>query len=379
MYIEELIIIIAFVVGIYLYRNYKGDHVGKYVLTQVQTVYDKFAPYSFKVVREKTKQLGQEYTPRQYAIQVTLFAGFASVVTYLYFYNLIISIIYAIAAVAFVPYITYLRCKKVYSEFLFEQIQVYTSNTIMEFATTQSFVKSLEGVANSGILEDPVLADVRQMITMSYDNGTIDEALDYMSKLYPYYIVKNMHQLFLQITKEGAQNSADSLENMQQDIDMLVESVYRDRIERASFHKSFLQFGIMLYLMVMLVQYLLGRETYILLLNRWYIKFLLHAVLIINSYFLLKGENTAMIKKEGQGAHRTEIAVKLVENGAHVCHCARSIVSQGVNKDGDSMRTISLVSHLFEVTLVFAHGIFDSTVNIVLRHILALRIGNDCT
>ncbi|MBR3145787.1 MAG: hypothetical protein IKF47_00845 [Bacilli bacterium] len=290
MYIEELFIIIVFVLAIYLYRNYKGENVGKYVLNQLQGMYDKFAPYSFKVVREKTKQLGQEYTPRQYAIQVTLFASFAAVVTYLYFYNLIISIIYALIAVAFVPYISYLRCKKVYSEFLFEQIQVYTSNTIMEFATTQSFVKSLEGVANSGILEDPVLSDVRQMINMSYDNGTIDEALEYMSKLYPYYIVKNMHQLFLQITKEGAQNSADSLENMQLDIDMLVESVYRDRIERASFHKSFLQFGIMLYLLVMLVQYLLGRETYLVLLGRWYIQFLMHGVLIVNSYFLLKGE-----------------------------------------------------------------------------------------
>ena len=290
MYIEELFIIIVFVIAIYLYRNYKGENVGKYVLNQLQGMYDRFAPYSFKVVREKTKQLGQEYTPRQYAIQVALFAGFASVVTYLYFYNLIISIIYALIAVAFVPYIAYLRCKKVYSEFLFEQIQVYTSNTIMEFATTQSFAKSLEGVANSGILEDPVLSDVRQMINMSYDNGTIDEALEYMSKLYPYYIVKNMHQLFLQITKEGAQNSADSLENMQLDIDMLVESVYRDRIERASFHKSFLQFGIMLYLLVMLVQYLLGRETYLVLLGRWYIQFLMHGVLIVNSYFLLKGE-----------------------------------------------------------------------------------------
>lgn len=290
MYIEELFIIIVFVLAIYLYRHYKGENVGKYVLNQIQGMYDKFAPYSFKVVREKTKQLGQEYTPRQYAIQVTLFASFAAVVTYLYFYNLIISIIYALIAVAFVPYISYLRCKKVYSEFLFEQIQVYTSNTIMEFATTQSFVKALEGVANSGILENPVLSDVRQMINMSYDNGTIDEALEYMSKLYPYYIVKNMHQLFLQITKEGAQNSADSLENMQLDIDMLVESVYRDRIERASFHKSFLQFGIMLYLLVMLVQYLLGRETYLVLLGRWYIQFLMHGVLIVNSYFLLKGE-----------------------------------------------------------------------------------------
>ena len=87
MYIEELFIIIVFVIAIYLYRNYKGENVGKYVLNQLQGMYDKFAPYSFKVVREKTKQLGQEYTARQYAIQATLFASFAAVVTYLYFFN----------------------------------------------------------------------------------------------------------------------------------------------------------------------------------------------------------------------------------------------------------------------------------------------------
>ena len=290
MYIEELFIIAVFVIFIALYRNYKGDDVSGFFTDQVQGMYERFVPYSFRVVREKTKQLGQEYTPRQYAIQVAIFAGFAGIVSYLYFYNLIISIIYAIVAVSFVPYLSYLRCKKVYSEFIFEQIQVYTSNTIMEFGTTQSFVKALEGVKNSGVLENPVLADVEQMIDMSYDNGTIDEALEYMSKLYPYYIVKNMHQLFLQITKEGARDSADSLENMQLDIDMLVESVYRDRIERATFHKNFLQFGIMLYLLVMLVQYLLGRETYLQLLNRWYIQVLMHGILIINTYFLIKGE-----------------------------------------------------------------------------------------
>jgi len=290
MYIEELAIIIVIVGGIFLYRNYKGQNVGKYVFDQVQTAYNKFAPYSFQVVREKTKALGQEYTPRQYAIQATVMGVFAGVVSYLYFYNLIISVVYIIAAISFIPYLSYLRCKKVYSEFLFEQIQVYTSNTIMEFATTQSFVKALEGVRDSGVLEDPVLSDVTQMINMSYDNGTIDQALEYMTNLYPYYIVKNMHQIFLQITNEGARDSADSLENMQLDIDMLVESVYRDRIERQSFHKNFLQFGIMLYLMVMLVQYLLGRETYLVLLDKIYVQILLHGVLIVNTYFLIKGE-----------------------------------------------------------------------------------------
>ena len=290
MYIEELVFLIVLVVVLFLYRNYKGQNIGKFITSQVQGVYDKFAPYSFKVVRKKTKELGQEYTARQYLIQIIVMASFTGVVSYLYFYNLFISLVYIIVVIMFVPYLSYLRCKRVYSEFIFEQIQVYTSNTIMEFATTQSFVKALEGVRNSGILEDPVKSDVDHMIELAYQNGSIDEALTYMSQLYPYYIVKNMHQLFLQITKEGARNSMESLDNMQLDIDMLVESVYRDRIERASFHKSFLQFGIMLYLMVMLVQYLLGRETYLIMLDRWYVKFLLHAVLIVNTIFLLKGE-----------------------------------------------------------------------------------------
>ena len=92
LYFTELLIIVAFIVGIFLYRNYKGDNVGKYIVKQITTTYDKFSPYSFKVVREKTKQLGQEYTPRQYMLQICLFAGFASVVTYLYFYNLLLKI-----------------------------------------------------------------------------------------------------------------------------------------------------------------------------------------------------------------------------------------------------------------------------------------------
>lgn len=290
MYIEELIFVIVLVVVIALYRNYKGQNIGKFIQTQAQGLYDKFAPYSFKIVREKTKQLGQEYTPRQYLVQVIVMASFTAVISYLYFYNLFISLVYVVVVICFIPYLSYLRCKRVYSEFIFEQIQVYTSNTIMEFATTQSFVKALEGVRNSGILEDPVKSDVDHMIELAYQNGSIEESLTYMSQLYPYYIVKNMHQLFLQITKEGARNSMESLDNMQLDIDMLVESVYRDRIERASFHKSFLQFGIMLYLLVMLTQYLLGRETYLIMLERWYVKLLLHGVLIVNTYFLLKGE-----------------------------------------------------------------------------------------
>ena len=285
-----LFLLILIGVGVILYRNYQGENVSKYINSQFQNVYDKFAPYSFKVVREKAKDLGQEFTPRQYAIQVTVLGGFAGIVTYLYFYNLLVSVVYVIAAIAAVPYLAYLRCKRVYSEFIFEQIQVYTTNVIMEFATTQSFVKSLEGVRDSGVLEDPVLADVNVMIDMAYENGSIDEAIDYMNQKYPYYIVKNMHQLFLQITKEGARDTGESLENMQLDIDTLVESVYRDRMDRANFHKKFLQYGVILYLLVMLVQYMLGRENYLALIDKRYVRVVLHGIILFNAYYLLKGE-----------------------------------------------------------------------------------------
>lgn len=282
--------ITVILVFVMVYRKNTGESVYKYIIKNVTNVYDQYAPFSFKVVRDKVKDLGQEYTPKQYALQIALFAVGASVISYLYFYNLVISIFYAICAVMIIPYLTYLRCKRLYSEFIFEQIQVYTTNTIMEFATTQSFVKALEGVYESGVLEEPVLSDVKMMIDLAYANGTINQSLEYMNSKYDFYIVKNMHQLFLQITNEGSKDAGASLENMSLDIDMLVENVYRDRIDRATFHKKFLQFGIILYLMVMLIQVLLGIETYVAMLDTWWVVLLLHGIILLNTYFLLSGE-----------------------------------------------------------------------------------------
>jgi hypothetical protein len=282
--------ITVILVFVMVYRKNTGESVYKYIIKNATNLYDQYAPFSFKVVRDKVKDLGQEYTPKQYALQIALFAVGASVISYLYFYNLVISIFYAICAVMIIPYLTYLRCKRLYSEFIFEQIQVYTTNTIMEFATTQSFVKALEGVYESGVLEEPVLSDVKMMIDLAYANGTINQSLEYMNSKYDFYIVKNMHQLFLQITNEGSKDAGASLENMSLDIDMLVENVYRDRIDRATFHKKFLQFGIILYLMVMLIQVLLGIETYVAMLGTWWVVLLLHGIIIVNTYFLLSGE-----------------------------------------------------------------------------------------
>ena len=284
------IIVLVIAVFLVIYRSDRKTGAYKFVNEKVNFVYNKYTPYSFRVIREKVKELGQEYTPKQYAIQIVVFFGGAALITYLYFYNVVVSLLYGFIAVLAVPLLTYWRCKRIYSEFIFEQIQVYTTNTIMEFNTTQSFVKALEGVYESNVLEDPVKSDVKTMIDMAYENGTIDESLEFFNTKYDYYIVKNMHQLFLQITNEGSRDSGEALENMSLDIDMLVEAVYRDRIDRASFHKKFLQFGVILYLMVMLVQFLLGVDSYNEMLNDWWTQLLLHGIIWLNTYFILSGE-----------------------------------------------------------------------------------------
>ena len=286
----EVIIIGLIVVFIITYRASTGNGVYKFISQQASNIYDKYAPYSYKEMRNKIKSLGLDYTPKQYLIQLVLIGGFAAAVGYLYFYSLLWAIVYLVIAIAFVPYLTYLRSKRQYSEFIFEQIQVYVTNTIMEFATTQAFVKSLEGVVESGILEDPVLSDVKTMIALSYEKGDIYDSIAYMNAKYPFFMVKNMHQLFLQVTKEGAKDTAETFENMLSDIDILVEGVYRDRMDRANFHRQFLLFGFALYGIVILLQFLVQIDTYITMLDNIFIVIALHGLVVINTYFLLKGE-----------------------------------------------------------------------------------------
>jgi len=286
----EIIIIGIIIIFICTYRNSTGGGVYKFVTDKTKVLYDKYAPYSYKEMRKKIKELGMDFTPRQYITQIVILGGLAGAIGYMYFYDLIIALIYAIIAISLVPYLTYLRTKRQYSEYIFEQVQVYVTNTIMEFATTQAFIKSLEGVVESGILEDPVLTDVKTMIALSYEKGEVNDSITYMNAKYPFFMVKNMHQLFLQVTKEGAKDTEETFDNMLNDIDALVEGVYRDRMDRSNFHKQFLLFGVALYGIIILIQLLVGIDSYIEMLDIILVKIALHTLVMINSLFILKGE-----------------------------------------------------------------------------------------
>ena len=103
-------------------------------------------------------------------------------------------------------------------------------------------------------------------------------------------MVKNMHQLFLQVTREGAKDTEDTFNNMLVDIDVLVEGVYRDRMDRKNFHGQFMTFGFCLYGIVILIQFLVSVESYIQMLDGLLMQILLHLLVLVNTLFLLNGE-----------------------------------------------------------------------------------------
>ena len=47
----ELIILLILAIFIVLYRKYRGQNVYKFITTQAEGLYNRFAPYSFKVIR----------------------------------------------------------------------------------------------------------------------------------------------------------------------------------------------------------------------------------------------------------------------------------------------------------------------------------------
>ena len=56
-------IILLFVI---IYRSNVGDDVYKFINSQGKNLYSKIAPYTYKEIKKKIKDLGQDYSAQQY-------------------------------------------------------------------------------------------------------------------------------------------------------------------------------------------------------------------------------------------------------------------------------------------------------------------------
>ena len=69
----EFIIIGVILLFVVLYRSSNGESVYKFVKKQTTTAYEKYAPYSYKEMSAKIKELGLQFTKKQYLIQIIFF------------------------------------------------------------------------------------------------------------------------------------------------------------------------------------------------------------------------------------------------------------------------------------------------------------------
>ena len=92
----ELVILLVIAIFIIAYRKNNGENIYQFIAKQSTLIYNKYAPYSFKIVREKAKILNQEYSLREYSAQVLIFGFAGAGVAYLYFYSIVWGIFYDI-------------------------------------------------------------------------------------------------------------------------------------------------------------------------------------------------------------------------------------------------------------------------------------------
>ena len=106
--LPELAILLMIAVVVIVARRNPGENVYKFFASNATKAYEKYAPYSFKMVREKAIELGQEFTPRQYLTQILMIGGIGALIGYFYFYSIITSVIYMAIAVSFIPYVKFI-------------------------------------------------------------------------------------------------------------------------------------------------------------------------------------------------------------------------------------------------------------------------------
>ena len=58
----ELVLMLIIAVFVLSYRQNSGENVYNAIRNTIIGIYNKYAPYTYQEVREKSKQLGQEYT-----------------------------------------------------------------------------------------------------------------------------------------------------------------------------------------------------------------------------------------------------------------------------------------------------------------------------
>ena len=92
----------------------------------------------------------------------------------------------------------------------------------------------------------------------------------------------------------------------------------------------------------------------------------------VNSVFLFESKHGLVVEQKAERTLSTQITVEFVEHRAYIAHGSGCIVGECFNEYGNPVRAVAFVGYFFVFALIFSHRIFDSPLNIILRHVFAL-------
>jgi hypothetical protein len=234
----------------------------------------------------KAKSINRDISLKQKIMIVSTVGIITFIITYLYFYKFWISLLYTALVLAFIPYIIYLSYKKNYKEYVYQQALNYVTNALIEYQKSKNVLESLKKTSLKTNLKDPIKSDVKLMVDLVCSDS-MENAFNMMNDKYDFMIVKNLHQLFLQIIDDQNSDYTETVHNMIQSIDYENEQYNKDVVKRGQVHIRFIECEIIFYLLIVAVQIILGFNNYFITLKSIYMQLALHLIVILNALFLL--------------------------------------------------------------------------------------------
>lgn len=180
-------------------------------------------PFGFFNLQKYLRQEGFEYTSNVHIVKIFGLLMIMGFLIWIFQLNLYFSLIFLTVGLAFLPIMILWRYQFLKQEAYFNQLITYTQHFIACFKQQP---KTFTVLQECLIVFENSSKQVLVLAIENIKNGkSIQFALAGIAKVYPHFIVLNLHSLAVAVELYGASEYLESLDILQNDTDDLIEDV----------------------------------------------------------------------------------------------------------------------------------------------------------
>ena len=164
----------------------------------------KLARYSYLGLRQNFKDLGYEYTIKEYIFHsLVIMAGL--LIFYLGTKTSFIYIVFlVIVSIGVIPYFIWLRRKQRYDQLVNEQVLLYVTTGILFIQEKKNSIKILSDLME--LVNGSIKAYIKEALNIIDESTSYEEGLLYIESKLPFDSVKKFHALLISYKQDGGYN-----------------------------------------------------------------------------------------------------------------------------------------------------------------------------